>query len=152
MRLADHGPDQDLQPENRLILDGEWLLAGAAQPQDVLKYVTEPEFVFYDEHDRVEPDAIRRLAQTERYSLCLLKKKVSYVLDHSSRHQRLRARFATRRASYSLVVTDVEFEKRYLPGSDLPPEGEYLLTISLGAPFVGFDWRCYKLIAGVIPV
>lgn len=150
MRLANDGPDQDIQPENRYILDGTWTLAGQALPEEVFQYVEDPALVFYDEHDRVEPDAIRAQKPSERCSLCLLRKSVTYVLDEKSRHRRFRARFATRGATYSLVVTDSEFETRYLHKPGLPPRGDYLLTISLGAPFVGFDWRCYKLVAGVI--
>jgi hypothetical protein len=62
----------------------------------------------------------------------------------------IRAQFTLGQVGYDLSVTDSS-----LNPAKLPPASDYLLTISLGVPFLPHGAQeqcCYKIVAGVVPV
>lgn len=88
-------------------------------------------------------------AEQLRSSLYLLHIDDLQLLVHTPWNKPVvRARFRRRDVRYSLRVTDLDIEQRYLPmGRGAFPVGECLATVSLAEPYKGV---CYKLVAAVI--
>ena len=148
------GPDYGCQPENRLLAPGAWRKAGAAAPDDILKYVDaiEDRALFYNYVDRVPMTTFRRLPRGRWRSLQLVHCGGVDFHPDARKPQDWRATFDYREAQYAdLKVTDPIAEIRLARGERL--DGPCLLTLSLGMPFRptrSLREYCFKLVSGVI--
>lgn len=152
--LQASGPDYGCQPENRLLAQGRWRMAGRLPRSDVIKYVDAdggPK-LFYNYVDSVPLTLFRRVPAAAWRSLQLI--LCDYVHFHPDprRTADWRATFRYREIQYSnLKVTDPAAEARLNRRERL--DGPCALTISLGMPFRpagSARSRCYKLVAAVM--
>lgn len=155
MPLADSGPDEGCQPENRLVLPGPWKRIGRVAVGDVLRYCEDDTVILYNHLARVSPDYFETLPRGQWKSLQLIRNsRVRFEPDYrDARDWRAHLRDGSGRR-LTLKVTDPlagAFARRHEE-----VDGNCLLTVSLGAPWQPDDKSkprmCYKLVAGVLAV
>lgn len=153
-------PDE-IQPENHVLSGTTWTAAGRLGATEAIRLLEEisdpgPE-LFGSTGDRVAPDDLREAPDG---SLTVVElEEVRWELETGFYNRpRLRAHFRLSGQSYDLVVTDVEFFRRFSGwslgyyGRDTPGIGEHdriWFTVSLTEPFEATG-DCFKLVAAVI--
>jgi len=153
--LADSGPDEGCQPENRLVLPGPWERVGRVAVGDVLRYCEDDTVILHNHLARVSPDYFETLPREQWKSLQLIRNsRVRFEPDYrDARDWRAHFRDGSGR-HLALKVTDPlagAFARRHEE-----VDGNCLLTVSLGGPWQPDDklkpLMCYKLVAGVLAV
>lgn len=143
----------EYQRENRLIGRGAWRITGQVDPEDLLPFCEDDAVVLHNHSDRVSPDYLESLGQTEWQSLQLVHARdVRFGRDYYDRN-RWRASFEDGSGHHLyLKITDPVASDRLRTGDGLA--SECVLTVSLAGPWAPPDGqqeeRCYKLVAGVI--
>lgn len=150
--MEDHGPDEEYQPENRLLKKGEWQKIGRLQPQDLLDYCEDDRVVLHNDQDYVLPDLLLSKPINERKSLQLIhSSNVKFNRDLYD-NRKWRAFFQYGRKKYlDLKLTDVVLSDRLRKNEKI--SNECILTISLATPWKRDEKtpeRCYKMVAGVV--
>jgi len=145
--LADDGPHRDIQPENRRILEGPWQPRGRARSEKVIRYCQTRGLILHNADRRIHVDQLRKVADEDRHSLCLIRATVTFYTDATRKgRKRVWASFAFDGNPYRIPVTDYKFEHDFPPYSTR--KADCLLTLSLGLPYEGDN--CYKFVAGVL--
>jgi hypothetical protein len=151
--LAETGPDEGCQPENRLLLPGNWKRVGRASVTDLHQYCEDDRVVLHNHQDRVSPEYFKTLFREQWKSLQLIRNShVRFEPDYrDTRNWRARFRDGAGH-TLALKVTDPVaggFARRH---QDV--DADCLLTVSLGGPWQPDDkskpLMCYKLVAGVL--
>ena len=151
--LANTGPDEGCQPENRLVLPGPWRRVDKAAARDMLRYCEDDIVILHNHKDRVPHDYFSTLPRVQWKSLQLVRNShVQFEPDYRDTRN-WRAHFRDGSGHHlTLKVTDPlagDFARRH---QDV--NADCLLTVSLGAPWQPDDkskpLMCYKLVAGVL--
>lgn len=145
--LAGDGPHQDIQPENRRILKGVWKKVGEATVRQIAGYCQGEGLILHNAERRIHVDALRRIPEETRTSLCLVRAQVDFFTEGTYRGKRVNARFEHDGNQYCVPVTDYEFERHF--SAYMRRKANCLLTISMGTPY-DRDNCCYKFVVGVI--
>lgn len=152
------------QPENWLISKRKWNLISRPSPPESIERLLEGRlnqetYLFGNSSDRVDYDFL--CANPPRESLTLIRPQNLHwniQVDSTTGKRKNRAVFIYNNVTYSLVITDTQWEEKLThlsPGfhaantlnlDNYDPE-QLLFTVSLGAEFKG---DCYKLVAAVI--
>lgn len=152
--LESDGPNRELQPENRRIIQGPpWKRRGRATLAEIQRYCQPEGPLLYNTCGRIHPSEIRSACATgvQPSSLALIRPSlpVHFFTRGTPRGKRVQAVFDFGGNRYQLRVTDYIFEKQFPPyHTETKP---CLLAVSLAMPFER-DGYCYKLVAGVIPL
>jgi len=147
------------QGENRYCPDG-WRRTRTEKPPAVLKYCESDSTIL---HTRGSDPILERyfklgrLPQTHWKSLQVIQAR--NVEFHEAEPEKWKARFITKnRQEYDLRLTNDRFTQKLSRKRRLPKQNEYIFLLSLTRPWKHFKaprckpFRCYKLIAGVIPL
>jgi len=132
------------QPENHLCGEQSWELIGVSNPNDLIDYVSNSEFIFQGQTDRISLDSLDESGILNSLMLIKVSNPIFFVRTVGQRQQ-LRARFDFCDIEYNFSVTDTsDWTQAARSNPERFSSGDWLFTISLGVPFHG---DLYKLIA-----
>ncbi|MDX2256344.1 MAG: hypothetical protein NW214_12580 [Pseudanabaenaceae cyanobacterium bins.39] len=156
--LADTGNNFDFESENLSILKGEWKVVGKAKVQDVIQYCDDGT-ILHNSSKLVYPRYLQSLSLEKRKTLQLINVvSLSIKSRQTSRGGTQWLGTIVSSSGKKLVdipITDSAFIRKIESGYQ--PNGNYLITMSLGMPYKPDNWDsdeapCWKLIAGVIEI
>lgn len=143
--LKEDGPNREIQPENRQLLDGQWIKVGKADIEQLEPYKKTEGIILYNTEDRIH---VNRLIRPVRESICLIEAYVTFFTgSYIHGGKRVNAMFEFSGNGYTIPVTDYDFWLNFPPYH--VGTAKCLLTISMGLPFERDDC-CYKFVVGVI--
>lgn len=154
--LADTGNNFDFESENLSVLKGQWKVVGKSKIQDVIQYCDDGA-ILHNSSKLVYPKYLQSLPLDKRKTLQLIN-AVSLSIK-SRRTSRGGIQWlgtivsASGKRLIDIPITDSAFVRKIESGYQ--PDGNYLITMSLGMPYKPDNWEgeetpCWKLIAGVI--
>ena len=144
--LANNGPNCDIQPENRSLLEGAWKKVDRAAVKQILKYRQQSGPILYNAEREIHIRELLKIHESERKSLCMIRTSVIFTTKTFKDKKKVIASFKHCGVQYeNISVTDYEFE--YVFPANGKHEAECLMTVSLGMPYHNY---CYKFVAGVI--
>lgn len=150
--LAETGPHDDFERENRSILPGRWRRLGRARPAGVRRYCDDGAQILHNPALCVSATYLRALPPEERQTLQLVETVAFSARPKGRRHWGGNSWEGTlvTRAGQRLTasITDPVFVERLDIGHR--PANGCLVTVSLGLPFPPGADSCWKLIAAVI--
>lgn len=144
------------QPENYTIDDKyRFEKNGQASINDILEYLNEDEFIFYDTENSILDSKLEE--QDRIYTLTLIEPQIFKVRMHNNEYgkRRLKASVLQNNKWYNnLIITDLEFIDKYYNQVENSYDqsinlNNVLITVSLGE-INPRDSKHYKLIASVI--
>jgi WD40 repeat protein len=154
--LADTGNNFDFESENLSVLRGQWKILGKFKVQDVIKYCDDG-VILHNSSKFVNLEYLQALPLNRRKTLQLIN-AVSLSIKPKTTSRgvtQLRGEVVTisGRSLADIPITDPTFIRKIESGYQ--PNGNYLITMSLGMPYKPDNWEgdetpCWKLIAGVI--
>ena len=157
--LLDGNAQVPFQAENRYCEEG-WERIRTEKPDTVQRYCEPDNAILHTPNSDPIPERyfkLRRLSATHWKSLQLIRIKKAEFFE--AEPAKWRARFLTNnRREYNLRITDDRFTQKLGQGRAAPSEKGYLFLLSLSRPWKHFKakrskpFRCYKLVAGVIPL
>jgi len=151
--LADTGPDEGCQPENRLVLPGSWRRVDRVAATDMLRYCEDDTVILHNHQDRVPLDYFKTLPREQWKSLQLIRNShVQFEPDYrDARNWRAHFRDGSGQHLALKVTCSLAGDFARLH-QDV--DADCLLTVSLGGPWQPDDkskpLMCYKLVAGVL--
>ena len=156
--LADTGNNFDFESENLSVLKGQWKVVGESKVQDVIQYCDDGA-ILHNSSKLVYPRYLQSLPLEKRKTLQLINVvSLSIKSRQTSRGGTQWLGTIVSSSGKKLVdipITDPVFIRKIESGYQ--PNGNYLITISLGMPYKPDNWDgdeapCWKLIAGVIEI
>ncbi len=142
------GRDLGCQPENRTFGDDEWEYIETWDVQDARDYLESNNVILHDHAEWINLSDFTNIIPRNRW------KSLQFIESHVDFRRDTRDKWRARlydgaRHFLSLSVTDVRMRERLEQNG--PIEGDFLITVSLGGPFLNPP-RCFKLVAGVIDI
>ena len=154
--LADTGNNFDFESENLSVLRGKWSILGKFKVQDVTKYCDDG-VILHNSSKFVNLEYLQALPLNRRKTLQLIN-SVSLSVKQKTTSRggtQWRGEVVTTsgRSLADIPITDPAFIRKIESGYQ--PNGNYLITMSLGMPYKPNNWEgdetpCWKLIAGII--
>ena len=154
--LADTGNNFDFESENLSVLRGQWKILGKFKVQDVIKYCDDG-VILHNSSKFVNLEYLQALPLNRRKTLQLINAVSLSIKPRTTSRgvTQLRGEVVTisGRSLADIPITDPTFIRKIESGYQ--PNGNYLITMSLGMPYKPDNWEgdetpCWKLIAGVI--
>lgn len=138
------------QPENRVLLDGQWRLKGKMPLQEITKYVDDSGPILHNHCEKVSYSYFNENNRSNWKSLQLIRADgVTFQKKEINDKIKDSCIFWKDTHKYNIRVT-CPIEDNYLAGP-----GNYYLSVSLAGPFKRDDCEsdyCWKLITGIIPI
>ncbi|MHC4660685.1 MAG: dual OB domain-containing protein [Planctomycetota bacterium] len=147
VKLSKENLDDDIQPENRLLLSNELETLDEVSVDDIQEYLATTGPIFFNHERRVSGLEMYRVKKEDRKSLMLVECfNLEPYADTSPRgYFQPKATFTFDGVTYDLVITDRIIGENVRNEVDVEPH--CILTLSLGKKY----WDYYhKFIAGVI--
>jgi hypothetical protein len=151
--IADFGPDEGCQPENRWVKPGKWKHIGRITAQDLISYCEDDTVILHTHQEYVLPEFFTNHPRTEWRSLQLVHKQtVKFNPDRFDSNKWRVFLCDGKGVPLDLKLTDPVILNR-LRNSEKIGEN-CILTVSLATPWSpegsSQPKRCYKMVAGVV--
>jgi len=155
--LADTGNNFNFESENLSVLEGQWKVVGQAKVKDIFRY-RDDGVILHNFSKFVYLEYLQELPLEKRKTLQLI--NIVNLSIKAKQNDKGATQWLGTIVSFSgktledIPITDPVFIKAIESGYQ--PNGNYLITMSLGMPYKPNNWDgdktpCWKLIAGIIP-